>query len=206
MNLLKGLRSVNNPRPSSIESSFLKHANGKTAQQSAERFISDYIMRNAINIEMALDRVRVVWAAIHQQFVARVEALFQCRYPLGSIGVYLTIDSRCTYDIHRNLFYVSMQAKYPAVHIMHELFHFYTYHSLVVHGRNDVLRMIRYNDFKESLTEIINISFRDLIEEGADKGYPQHSGDRALIRKLWMQYGDFYRMLDDIRIKMAFAA
>lgn len=67
---------------------------------------------------------------------------------------------------------------------MHELFHFYTwqaFHKTLKKGFSEE----RYNDIKESLTELFNLEFADLMGGAKDKGYAQHKAMRDKIRAIW---------------------
>ena len=47
------------------------------------------------------------------------------------------------------------------------------------------LSSLAYNDIKESLTELLNLEFADLMKGKSDRGYPQHQKMRAEINKMW---------------------
>ena len=76
---------------------------------------------------------------------------------------------------------------------MHELLHFYTWYAfhdeLMGHGVDEK----RYNDIKESLTELLNLEFPDLMAGILDKGYPQHAKTRQKVRELWIATKDLHR-------------
>ena len=102
------------------------------------------------------------------------------------ITVYLTINERCPYDIENNFFFVSMSISSSVRKtIMHELWHFYTWHGL---GAKELekLGVQKYNDLKEALTVLLNVECKDLLPEGIpDMGYPQHKELREKIVEFW---------------------
>jgi hypothetical protein len=61
---------------------------------------------------------------------------------------------------------------------MHELLHFYTWHTFGKKLLDQGLLKLVYNNIKESLTEILNLEFSDLMGGKLDSGYPQHQAMR----------------------------
>jgi hypothetical protein len=194
-NLVKGLRSINNPQPTPIESLYLDYAHGSINQQNAILFIREYIVKKNIDVESVTQSIANAWQQVRDPFCNRAEALFQCA-PSSNIQGYVTVDTRCTYSIQENHFYISAAGQYPTVHILHELFHFYTWYGVSIHAPQILLHE-RYNDLKEALTELLNVLFYDLMDNSVDKGYPQHKKMRGLIRKLWHQHHNLYGLIGD---------
>ena len=79
---------------------------------------------------------------------------------------------------------------------MHELLHFWTW--WVFYDEVESGRMTKecYNDVKESLTELLNIEFRDLLDGAHDDGYPQHQEMRAIVGKTWVQTRDIKQVFE----------
>ena len=202
-NLLRGLQSVNNPRPSRIEASYLRYVNGHVSNHTALMFVQHYLVTNGISIDTATMRISSAWEQVRKPFLSRVREIFKCEYPLPSIQAYLTIDTRCTYSIIRNTFHVSINSRDPALQVMHELFHFYTWHALNIFSFTDILSCAQYNDLKEALTELLNVEFSDLMLGSRDKGYEQHRKLRRLVRLLWTRHQDFYALIRDPELKKA---
>ena len=78
---------------------------------------------------------------------------------------------------------------------MHELLHFYTWHAFGKKLIDEGLSRLVYNDIKESLTELLNVEFKDLLDGAVDKGYPQHQEIRAKIRNLWETEKDINKLV-----------
>jgi len=113
----------------------------------------------------------------------RMDRLFGTSISEG-ITVYLSTNPRCTYNIQGNYFFVYMNSPYPQGIIAHELLHFYTWHSF--HDELTIAGVTKekYNDIKESLTELLNMDFSDLLGSYTDSGYPQHQDARVKIRHM----------------------
>ena len=116
------------------------------------------------------------------------------------ITVYLTTSDKCGYSIENNYFFIGTETKCPKLTIMHELFHFYTWYLLRDDLREKNINKKTYYDIKESLTEILNMEFSDLLD-CTDKGYLQHEKLRVLVRNHWLDAKDiretFYGVLND---------
>ena len=59
---------------------------------------------------------------------------------------------------------------------------------------NDVSKK-KYYDFKESLTEILNLEFKDLLDI-EDKGYVEHKELRKKVKKLWLEHRDIKKIAE----------
>ena len=131
------------------------------------------------------ERINVAWNRVKDEFLKRVEFIFGVKCPFESIRVFLTTDGRCSYNISQGYFFVSVSRPFQDKTCMHELLHFWTwwlFHEEVESGR---MTTSCYNDVKESLTELLNIEFQDLLDGIPDEGYPQHQAMRAMIRREW---------------------
>ena len=72
----------------------------------------------------------------------------------------------------------------PAVH---ELWHFYTWYSVGKKLEKE-LGNVKYNDFNESLTVLLNVECADLMPAGVkDEGYPHHQQMREKIQQAWFE-------------------
>jgi hypothetical protein len=86
-----------------------------------------------------------------------------------------------------NMFYVSVPRDSVRKTVLHELWHFYTWHKFGT-GEQERIGFKKYNDTKEALTVLLNIECKHLLPEGAeDTGYSQHQELRKKILKLWEQ-------------------
>ena len=196
-NLLRGLQSKNNSRPSRIEGSYLARVGGHVSLDTAIAFVRHYRRIRDIDVQAQVNRINGAWATVDDLFTLRAQQLFKYKWSGPSARGFLTIDTRCTYSTDRHVFYVSINSEQPLKNIMHELFHLYTWHALPRHGCADILSLVHYNDLREALTELLNVLFSDLLSGAADRGYPQHAHLRSRIRDLWHKHQDLYSLLRD---------
>ena len=82
--------------------------------------------------------------------------------------------------------------------MMHELWHFYTWHSFGITEEGTMGKQ-RYNDIKEALTVLLNIECKDLLPDGVkDEGYSQHKKLRGRIVELWSKDKDIHRLWETL--------
>ena len=81
---------------------------------------------------------------------------------------------------------------------MHELLHFYTWHAFGKKLLDEGLSKLAYNDIKESLTELLNLEFSDLMSGKQDTGYPQHQDMRTEIQNFWPVQKDISVLLQKL--------
>jgi len=147
----------------------------------------EYIEENNINTETKVGTIKNTWILIENNFIKRVEEIFGIKYPKENIRVFLTTNSRCTYNTEEDYFFVNMQSKNTNPIIMHELLHFYTYQTFYKELEQRGISKLQYNDIKESLTELLNIEFSNLMEGIEDKGYSQHTKMRNKVKETWLK-------------------
>lgn len=149
-----------------------------------EEFVDVYMDEQQINHTQCALRFQHEWNAIAGEYHKRAQQIFGVALP-KKITAYLTVNSRCPYNIHEGYFLVAMSARSANVIAMHELWHFYTWYGLGV-GEEERIGRAKHNELKESLTVILNEECGDLYPKGmADLGYPQHAQIREEIRELW---------------------
>lgn len=154
------------------------------SEENTSSFIDDYILENKIDISKSIEDIEKDWGIISDDFQKRAESIFGVSLS-SDIVAYLTINSRCPYNIKENLFYVSFESDQSRKIIMHELWHFYTWYGLG-EDQQEKLGMQKYNDLKESLTVLLNIECKDLLPERIiDIGYPVHKEIREKILEFW---------------------
>jgi len=148
------------------------------------KFIDKIDYERDVNIEEARESIATKWLQVSDEFEKRMNKYFGIIYPSRQIIAYLTHDQRCTYNISGEYFFITINARSPELIIMHELFHFYTWHAF---GKrfSKSLSAQQYNDIKESLTELLNLICGDLFQGALDKGYPQHQEMRALVKEMY---------------------
>lgn len=169
--------------------------------ESLKKFIRNITKENKINFKETIKKLEGLWEPINDKFFNRMSKIFGINLPVKFVNVYLTTSDKCGYSIKNNYFFISAETRCPKRIIMHELFHFYTWYVFCNDLKNkDISKQIYYN-IKESLTEILNIEFLDLLD-CKDEGYPQHKEIRVLVNKYWLKEKDirttFYQTLNDI--------
>lgn len=129
------------------------------------------------------DHYQKQWLQIEKEAAHRLRRMFATDWDPGAVTAYLTVSTRCPYNVKERYFFVSCFKSSPVRTCLHELQHFYAHQLLepifVERGMPE-----RFNEFKESLTVLLNETCVDLIEE-PDQGYPQHAEARQRILELW---------------------
>jgi len=163
------------------------------------KFINEYIRNNNINVAEELKIIENKWTQVSKIFLTKAEEIFRTKLPYKQITIYLTINDVCAYNIKDGYFFVTMKSSYSNLTIMHELWHFFTWHSF---GRNfkktNVISKEKYYDIKESLTEILNLEFKDLLGNQIDKGYSSHQKIREKVKKFWIKYKNIRKVVDEL--------
>ncbi len=195
-NVIKSTEAVNNKTHTKFENSYIQKYGEVFTVKNIKEFIEDNIKNKSLEAESELVSIRERWHEVENVFVARAEKIFGIKYPHSIVTVYLSHNERCTYNIEKDYFFVKIRSRSSNRTIMHELFHFYTYHAfgekLLAEGFSKNL----YNDIKESLTELLNVEFADLMNGEVDKGYTQHQAMRGEIKNLWLQHKNLKEVIE----------
>ncbi len=148
-------------------------------------FIDQHIKENNYDISKFIENCQKEFCAISGDFEHIAEKIFNVSLD-EEITVYLTVNNRCPYSIEQKWFFVSISKRLPILTIMHELWHFYTWHKF---GKDEEkIGKEKYNAIKESLTVLLNIVCKDLLpEQKEDMGYPQHKELRDKILEWWSE-------------------
>ncbi len=194
-NFMNGLKSVNNPKPTKFHQLYIDKHGDKIDADMVKKFVAEYIEKNGIDVENKVTEIEQGWFKVGSVFIERCEKIFGIKYPREIIDVYLTTNGRCTYNIQKGYFFVGIESKNPSTTIMHELLHFYTWEAFYKILKKQGLSDLQYNDIKESLTELLNIEFADLMGGHIDTGYPQHAEMRLKIRKLWEGNKNLFKVI-----------
>lgn len=178
---------------------FAKKFGDNLSDDNLSRFIKSFVDYNEINLEQKLVDFRSGWQLVEQEFIKRANAIFNYNLSINDITVYLTTNDRCGYSLAENYFFLTTLSKKPNVIIMHELLHFYTHYAFKY--ELEKLDSKKVYDIKESLTELLNLEFLDLIE-GPDYGYEQHQKLRELIKDLWPKHKKLKIVVQEIISKI----
>jgi hypothetical protein len=186
-NFISSTTSINNKRLTKFVEAYIEKNGDDFNSGKIGSFINDHLRSENLDIDGNISRVEREWLKVKDIFIARVESMFGIEYPHDIVRVFLTTNNRCTYNIPENYFFVTIGAKSPVATIMHELFHFYTYYVFAGKFKERGIFEGEYNNFKEALTELLNVEFTDLMAGAIDAGYPQHQELRKRIKDLWSQ-------------------
>lgn len=162
-------------------------------EENLFQFIKEYLTENSTGLNQCLVDFKKEWELVETEFLQRANKIFNCEFPINNITAYLTTNDRCTCNIAENYFFLTVLDKRPKLVIMHELFHFYTF-SVFGSELAGFDSKMAY-DIKESLAEILNLEFSDLMET-ADRGYSQHKEMRELVRENWLSNEDVKSVFD----------
>ena len=196
-NFIKSTKSVNSKEPTKLFLLFSGEFNNPTIvnEIDVKNFVENYIQKNNINTDEKTDELQKRWNVIEAESIIRLERIFKIKYPAEEVTAYLTTNERCTYNTKENYFFVNLNNSQSNRTVIHELFHFYTWHAIHEELTKRGVTAIQYNDIKESLTELLNVEFKDLLDGAVDKGYPQHQEIRAKIRNLWETEKDINKLV-----------
>jgi len=182
--LNKGKSSNNSQSPTKQYAQLVAQCGENPTSEDAAVFIDEYISENKIDIPKRTKDFQGEWESISSEFQKRAETIFGASLS-NNITAYITINSRCPYNIKEDFFYVSLSSSQVRKTAMHELWHFYTWYGLGS-DQEEQLGKERYNNLKEALTVLLNVECADLLPEGeVDTGYPQHQELREKITKYW---------------------
>lgn len=197
-NFINGTRAVNSKKPTKFQIAFSEKYGDNFETEKVKEFIEEQDAITGFDVNKEIVVIEKRWKIAEQVFINRVEKIFDISYPTPIITVYLTHNERCTYNIEQNYFFVRIGSEFSTNTIMHELLHFYTWHAFGKKLLDDGLSKLAYNDIKESLTEILNLEFSDLMGGKLDSGYPQHQEMREKIRNLWPAKKNIFLMVQDL--------
>lgn len=189
-NFIRGTNAVNSKKPTKFQIAFSEKYGDNFEPEKVRVFIEEQDRETGFDAQKEVAAVEKRWKIAEPIFIERVEKIFGISYPAPIITVYLTHNERCTYNIEQNYFFVKIGSEFSNNTLMHELLHFYTWHAFGKKLLDKGLSKLAYNDIKESLTELLNLEFSDLLNGKPDIGYPQHQETRAKIRELWQAKQD----------------
>ena len=197
-NFINGTRAVNSKKPTKFQILFSEKYGDNFETEKVKAFIEEQDKASGFDANKKIVAVEERWKIVEPIFIERVEKIFGISYPAPIITVYLTHNERCTYNIEQNYFFVRIGSEFSNNTLMHELLHFYTWHAFGKKLLDDGLSKLAYNDIKESLTELLNLEFSDLMNGKPDTGYPQHQEMRAKIREIWPKQNNLSVLVQEL--------
>lgn len=189
-NYQKASQSENNRKPTRMQALYIAEQGEIFEERKLEVFITTYVDKQKLDLVSVTEQIKTAWQPYQQEFLKRVGSMFGIASPLEAIQVFLTTDTRCSYNIAQGYFFVSVSRPFQNKTIMHELLHFWTWWKFHEEVESKRMTELCYNDVKESLTELLNVEFGDLLGEVHDDGYPQHKKMREIVRRTWLEKKD----------------
>jgi GrpB-like predicted nucleotidyltransferase (UPF0157 family) len=197
-NFINGTRAVNSKKPTKFQTLFSEKYGDNFEKEKVRTFIEEQDKINSFDANKEIVATEERWRTVEPIFIERVEKIFGISYPVPIITVYLTHNERCTYNIEENYFFVKIGSEFSNNTLMHELLHFYTWQVFGKKLLDEGLSKLAYNDIKESLTELLNLEFSDLMNGKRDEGYPQHQDMRTGIQKFWTAEKDISALIQKL--------
>jgi len=197
-NFIKSSKSKNNKKPTPVMEEYITEYGEGFNEGSLRSFILSNTKK--IDIKRKLQEIKSNWSKIENDFILISDKIFNTHLSFEEITVYLTINSRCTYNISGKYFFTNLSNSDAANRIiMHELLHFYTWESFgyLLRDENKITKE-KYNDIKEALTVLLNIEYVALMNGIIDKGYPQHQELREVIKNEWVKTKDLNQVLKKV--------
>ncbi len=196
-NFLKGTRSKNNSKPTRLQQAYIDTHSAAYDEETVRAFLQSHNQESGFDQQESVRRIEQDWRKIEATFFERIEKIFGISYPAPVLSVYISTNGRSTYNIEGGYFFVYAGASSTNRIIMHELLHFYTWQAFHSELERSGIDADRYNDIKESLTELLNIEFTDLMDGAQDEGYPQHTEMRQVVHESWLSTKDIHRAILD---------
>lgn len=184
--LNKGRSSMNSQNSTKQYEQLVEFHGENPSKEKTSSFVDTYILDNKIDIKKYIDQYQKDWEIVAEEYKTKAEEIFGVSLP-EDVTAYLTINSRCPYNVAGNYFFVTVPT---SLHVarritMHELWHFYTWYRFSA-DQVEKIGAERYNDLKEALTVLLNIECKDILPpDMVDKGYPQHTNLRKKILDYW---------------------
>ncbi len=173
-------------------------------RENINKFIKDFFKKYKIDINEEIRYIENRWDSVNNIFFKRAEKIFDLKLPFNSIIAYLTIHNVGAYNIDKRLFFVSIQKRSSSWAIMHELLHFYTWFAFGEKiKKENLLSREKYYDLTESLTELLNVEFSDLMGGYyKDLGKSQHQKLRESVKKYWIKYKDINKVVEKLLLEI----
>ncbi|MBI4992332.1 MAG: hypothetical protein HZB99_03885 [Candidatus Harrisonbacteria bacterium] len=189
-NTINGTKAINSKKPTKFQNLFTEKYGDNFEAEKVKAFIQERDKESGFDVNKEIVAIEERWKIAEPIFIERMGKIFGISYTVPVITIYLTHNERCTYNTVKSYFFVKIGSEFSTNTIMHELLHFYTWYIFGKELLDKGLSKLVYNDIKESLTELLNLEFSDLMNGGADIGYPQHQKMRAQIREMWKSQKD----------------
>lgn len=183
----------------SVKPELLPKLRGKK-WKDAKKYIINYLNRrytkNKENYQKKLDKIKKSWGKIEEKYFKKLEEITKRKIYRENFTCYATTIGRCPYNIKENWFMTNIfcNINHSLLTIVHELMHLQIHYYFEKKLREKISYK-KFQDLKEALTILLNIEFRDILNE-EDVGYPNHVDLRNFIKEQWKKEKDFDVLLD----------
>jgi hypothetical protein len=164
-------------------------------EDNLRKFIDGLVDFNKIDIESAVAEINRKWRSLEETYAERADMIFGASCRPSDLLAYLTTNDRCSYNFEKEFFFVCVMAQKPLRIVMHELLHFYTIKHFS--GKFKKMDSKLVYDIKESMTEMLNLEFADLLDS-PDLGYPQHKAMRDVVCMVWEKTKNIDNVYDEL--------
>ncbi|MDD5289972.1 MAG: hypothetical protein PHT40_02080 [Patescibacteria group bacterium] len=168
-------------------------------KEKIKKFILDFTAERKINMADRIETLQKEWASINDEFFQKIEKIFGVKLPVEEITAYLTVNDRCGYNPNQYYFFVSALTLAPKLICAHEIFHFFIHFCFEKWLKDEIgLNPKEFYDLKESLNEILNHEFSDLVE-GKDKPNMEYqTAMRQKIGELWQKEKNIKKVIEEM--------
>lgn len=188
-----GKTSTNSSSSTKVYEFLVKEYGNIPTDENTFVFIDNYLTTHNVEIDVYKTKYQSDWDSIADKYRKVVEDVFKVNIS-DTITAYLTINTRSPYSVENNLFFVKVPSESVRKTVMHELWHFYTWHKFGITWEEKIGKG-KYNEIKEALTVLLNVECKDSLPKGVfDMGYPQHQELRARILELWSKERDIEKL------------
>lgn len=177
LNLQASNRSLNRSHQSDFSKQLEDSGVDINSPESVTEKCREIFSKKGLDVAGKIQFFTRKWEGVEQEAFERLGCLFETDADSSEIAVYLSLNERCSYNSQEGYFFINIFSQEPIMVCLHEILHFFTHKFIKL----DISPQ-HYNNYKESLTVLLNLEFSDLIEH-EDRGYPQHKKIRDYIAK-----------------------
>lgn len=168
-------------------------------KEKIKKFILDLTAERKINMTDRIEALQKEWNLVNDGFFQKIEKIFGVKLPVEEITVYLTVNDRCSYNPKQYYFFVSALTLAPKLTCAHEIFHFFIHFCFEKWLKNKIkLTPKEFYDLKESLNEILNLEFTDLVERKDKPNMEYQTAIRQKIGELWQKKKDIKKVIEEM--------
>jgi len=177
-----------------VNKMFKNNGFGDAIEENIKHFIERFSKNYKIDFRQKLSNIKDDWLAIENDVKERMETIFKVGLDY-SLDAYLTTNDLASYSYKDGRFFVFVLADNYNYYIIHELFHFYTNEKFKI----KLVKLPEASRYivSESMTEILNLEFLDLIGK-LELGKPGHESYRIVVSDAWKKTKDIEQVFDTL--------